>query len=76
MLLAILILFTSSLITIAQSADSIHTEVDLVSVPFRANKDEQSRDKLLKSHPNLVNNRLWAALTKQAAGAYYEIHEL
>ena len=68
----ILILLLSPLLACAQSVErSIQTEVELVSVLCRAHENEQSRDQLLKSHPQLVNNRLWSALTSRAVADYY-----
>lgn len=69
---AILILFLSPLLAFAQSgAPRIQTEVELASVLCRAQEDEQSREQLLKSHPQLVNNQLWSALIKSAGAAYH-----
>jgi CHAT domain-containing protein len=68
---AILILFLSPLLAFAQSGEPrIQTEVELASVLCRAQEDEQSREQLLKLHPQLVNNQLWSALIKSAAAAY------
>jgi CHAT domain-containing protein/uncharacterized protein HemY len=69
---AILILFLSPLLVVAQSGEPrIQTEVELASVLCRAHEDEQSREQLLKSHPQLVNNLLWSALTRSAVAAYH-----
>src|SRR5574341_411813 len=71
-LLAIVIISLSPLIALSQSAEpSVQTEVELVSVLCRARENEQSREQLLKSHPQLVNNQLWSALTSRAIAAYY-----
>src|SRR6266498_1158571 len=68
---AILILFLSPLLAFAQSGEpTVQTEVDLASVLCRAHEDEQSREQLLKSHPQLVNNQLWSALIRSAGAAY------
>ena len=69
---AILILFLSPLLAFAQSGEPrIQTEVELASVLCRAHEDEQSREQLLKSHPQLVNNQLWSALSRSAFEAYH-----
>lgn len=69
---AILFIFLSALPVLAQSTErSIQTEVELVSVLCRAKQDEQSREQLLKSHPQLVNSQLWSALTSHAVADYY-----
>src|SRR6266545_500655 len=69
---AILILFLSPLLAFAQSGEPrIQTEVELASVLCRAQEEEQSREQLLKSYPQLVNNQLWSALIKSAAAAYH-----
>ena len=69
---AILILFLSPLLAVAQSDEPrIQTEVELASVLCRAHEDEQSREQLLKSHPQLVNNQLWSALIRSAGAAYH-----
>ena len=69
---AILILFLSPLLAFAQSGEAkIQTDVELVSALCRPQEDKQSREQLLKSHPQLVNNQLWSALIRSAAAAYH-----
>lgn len=71
-LLATAILFLSPLMFSAQSlGQSVKTEGELVSVLCHSGESAQSRAKLLKSHPQLVNPELWAALMKRAASEYY-----
>jgi CHAT domain-containing protein/Tfp pilus assembly protein PilF len=69
---AILILLLGPLLTFAQSVQpSIQTEVDLVSVLCSARENERSREELLRSHPQLVNNQLWSVLTSHAVSDFY-----
>jgi CHAT domain-containing protein len=69
---AILIVLLSPLIALSQSAEpSIQTDIELVSVLCRVNETEQSREQLLRSHPQLVNSQLWSALTSRAVVVYY-----
>src|SRR4029077_17796211 len=71
-LCAILILVLSPLLAFAQTgAPRIETEVELVSALCRPHEDEQSREQLLKLHPQLVNNQLWNNLIRSAAAAYH-----
>ena len=68
----ILILLLSPLSGFAQLGEArIQTEVELASALCLAQKDEQSREQLLKSNPQLVNNQLWNALIRSAVGAYH-----
>jgi CHAT domain-containing protein len=58
---------------LGQSVDQqITNEAELASILCRGQKDEQSRDALLRTYPQLIDGRLWEDITRRAAAAYYE----
>jgi CHAT domain-containing protein len=61
----------SPVLAFAQSTErQIQTKTELVSALCRLNEDQQSRELLLKSHPELVNSQLWRDLNDLASAAY------
>lgn len=68
---AALVLWLLPALAFAQSsAPEIETEPQLISALCRLQQDRQSREALLKSHPQLVDGRLWRDLNDLAAAAY------
>src|SRR5687768_11676735 len=60
------------LTTLAQSPNhQIQTEVELSSALSDVQRDQESKERLLKIHPNLVNTQLWSTLIDKASAAYY-----
>src|SRR5688500_240770 len=60
------------LTTLAQSPNQqIQTEVELVTALSDVQRDQESKELLLKTHPNLVNTQLWSTLIDKASAAYY-----
>ncbi len=71
-LIAISVLLLSPVLASAQSTgQSILSEDEFASVLCRHSDDERSKENLLRSHPQLVNNQLWTALSKRAVVDYY-----
>ncbi len=67
-----LLLMLLPLTTLAQSPNQqIQTEVELVSALSDVRRDQESKELLLKTHPHLVNTRLWKTLIDKASAAYY-----
>jgi CHAT domain-containing protein len=60
------------MLTVGQSDNPpIESQADLVSALCQARQTEQSREHLLKSHPQLMNSQLWSALIDHAVTDYY-----
>ncbi len=67
-----IVLLLLPLLALAQSPkEQIRTEVELVSALCDAHRDPRAKELLLKAHPDLVNYRLWSALSDKAASANY-----
>jgi len=67
------ILLLLPLVVLAQSIDQqITNEAELASILCRGQKDEQSRDALLRTYPHLIDSRLWEDVSRRAAAAYYQ----
>lgn len=70
---AIAVLFLLPLMAIAQTIEQeIKSEAELAAALCHAQRDEPSRDVLLKIHQEFVNGRLWEDITGRAAAAYYQ----
>src|SRR5258708_1465532 len=67
-LVIILLLIPCS--SFAQSTDQIRTRTELIAALCLPNQDQQSREKLLNSHPELVNPELLTDLNQLAAAFY------
>src|ERR1700686_1247046 len=68
----IIVLLLAPPVLLAQLPDrQIRTEGDLVFALCRPNQDRQSREQLLKSHQELVDNQLWRDLNDRAGAVYY-----
>lgn len=71
-LIAILVFLLSPVLASAQSTGHrILSEDEFASVLCRDSGNDLSRESLLRSHPQLVNNQLWTALSKRAVADYY-----
>ena len=67
----IIIVVISPVLAFAQSTERpIQTKTELVSALCRLDQDQQSREVLLNSHPELVNGQLWKDLNDLASAAY------
>jgi CHAT domain-containing protein len=67
----IIIVVVSPVLAFAQSTERpIQTKTELVSALCRLDQDQQSREVLLHSHPELVNGQLWKDLNDLASAAY------
>ncbi|MDX6499598.1 MAG: hypothetical protein QOG23_2858 [Blastocatellia bacterium] len=67
----IIIVVVSPVLAFAQSTERpIQTKTELVSALCRLDQDQQSREVLLNSHPELVNGQLWKDLNDLASAAY------
>ena len=65
------VLLLTPLFALAQVAEQpIKSGTELASALVQ--RDEQSRDELLKTYPQLIDNRLWEDVTRRAAAAYYQ----
>jgi CHAT domain-containing protein len=69
--LLVLVFLLSPVFAFAQSSErEIKTEPELISELCRLYQDGKSRELLLRSHPQLVDSRLWRDLNDLAASAY------
>jgi CHAT domain-containing protein/Tfp pilus assembly protein PilF len=69
--LLVLVCLLSPVFAFAQSFErEIKTEPELISELCRLYQDGKSRELLLRSHPQLVDSRLWRDLNDLAASAY------
>jgi CHAT domain-containing protein len=67
----IIIVVVSPVLAFTQSTERpIQTKTELVSALCRLDQDQQSREVLLNSHPELVNGQLWKDLNDLASAAY------
>lgn len=70
--LGIIAVVLVSLVALGQAfGQEIKSGTDLAVVLCQT-QTQQSRDALLKTHPQLVDNRLWEETTRRAAAAYYQ----
>lgn len=69
----VLVLLLLPLMALAQTAEQqIRSEAELATALCHSRENEQSRDALLKTYPQLVESRLWEDVTRRAAAAYYQ----
>ncbi len=67
------VLLLLPLMALAQTAEQqIRSEAELASALCHVQKDEQAREALLRTYPQLIAGGLWEDVTRRAAAAYYQ----
>ena len=72
-IVVVTVLLLLPLMGLAQTTErDIKSETELAAALCHIQKDEQSKDALLNTYPQLVNSRLWEDVMRRAVAAYYQ----